>query len=144
MVAFNLPNLTLPWDRLGEDVNSNKIHVGQRYAVRSVGGCVSCIAKAKGIPPSEDPGQEFFSLPFFGLGGNGGHAEYAVVDEEFLVPVVSKSSYMRSACYGTLIIYTSSSRRTSSPNMRLSWLMQASSILSLIRVSPSSSSNLCL
>lgn len=79
---------------LGENVSTDNIRVGQRYAVLSLGGCVSCIAKAKGIPPSEDPAQEFLSLPFFGLGENGGHAEYAVVDEQFLVPVVSRQTFL--------------------------------------------------
>lgn len=41
------------------------------------------------VTPSETPTQEFLGTPFFGIGGNGGHAEYAVVDEQFLVPVVS-------------------------------------------------------
>ena len=30
---------------------------------------------------------EFFSVPFFGMGGNGGHAEYAVTDASMLIPV---------------------------------------------------------
>lgn len=70
------------------------IHKHKRYAVQSIGGCAACIAKQSGvkIKPGESAFEEFFSLPFFGIGGNGGHAEYAVVDAKFLVPVVSYQS----------------------------------------------------
>lgn len=67
------------------------IEKNKRYAVQSIGGCAACISRMHHIKvtPSETPTQEFLGTPFFGIGGNGGHAEYAVVDEQFLVPVVS-------------------------------------------------------
>lgn len=94
LISF-LPN-QLPRDmphRLGDDVDKDKIKTGERYSVLSIGGCISCIAKSKGIPPSEDPGTEFLQLPFLGIGANGGHAEYVVVDADLLVPVVCRHSH---------------------------------------------------
>ncbi|KAI0691375.1 chaperonin 10-like protein [Cytidiella melzeri] len=62
------------------DLGSNvkDIVKDKRYAVMSIGGCVSCLAKGSSGP---------LSLPLFGVGSNGGHAEYTVVDASTLVPV---------------------------------------------------------
>ncbi|OCB86979.1 GroES-like protein [Sanghuangporus baumii] len=43
--------------------------------------------KRYAITPGESALEEFFAIPSFGLGRNGGHAEYAVVDADMLVPV---------------------------------------------------------
>ncbi|KAI0089304.1 GroES-like protein [Irpex rosettiformis] len=69
--------------------NVKHIKKGKRYCVLALGGCVSCFAKENGvtITPGEDINTEFNSLPYLGLGGNGGHAEYVVTDAKFLVPV---------------------------------------------------------
>ena len=76
--------------RLGSKVKG--IQKGKRYAIQAFGGCAASIAKQHGIKitPGESAFEEYFSLPFFGLGANGGHAEYAVVDAQFLVPVVNE------------------------------------------------------
>lgn len=65
------------------------IDLNKRYCVLSFGGCVSCLVNGMKPSPSLSPQQAFLSLPFFGLGANGGHAEYTVVDADALVPVVS-------------------------------------------------------
>ncbi|KAL5483574.1 hypothetical protein ACEPAI_8806 [Sanghuangporus weigelae] len=70
---------------LGSDVTT--IDLNKRYCVLSFGGCISCLVNSMKTNQSESPQQEFFSLPFFGIGANGGHAEYTVVDEDALVPV---------------------------------------------------------
>ncbi|KAL5483611.1 hypothetical protein ACEPAI_8843 [Sanghuangporus weigelae] len=71
----------------GKDVYT--IQKNKRYAVLSLGGCVACLARRNGIKitPGESALEEFFAIPSFGLGGNGGHAEFAVVDADMLVPV---------------------------------------------------------
>ena len=76
-----------PCFRLGSKVR--KIKKGSRYAVLSIGGCIQCFARANGFTRASLPEDEFLGVPFFGLGGDGGHAEYAVVDQDELVPVVS-------------------------------------------------------
>ncbi|EJC99051.1 GroES-like protein [Fomitiporia mediterranea MF3/22] len=70
-------------------VQASGVCHSDRYSVLSLGGCVRCLARQAGIKltPSEPAEQEFLSLPFFGLGANGGHAEFAVADEHALVPV---------------------------------------------------------
>ncbi|PAV18079.1 alcohol dehydrogenase I [Pyrrhoderma noxium] len=78
--------------QLGPEVKG--IHLDKRYSVLAIAGCVAC---AKGRtpppppppppPPSGSPSDQFISTPFVGLGENGGHAEYVVVDENMLVPV---------------------------------------------------------
>jgi len=70
--------------RLGHKVDPRKIKEGRLYAVLSLGSCVRCAHLPKpGGPVS------ITSATGFGLGSNGGHAQFAVVDEEQLVPVVS-------------------------------------------------------
>ena len=53
---------------------------------------MSCLKCPQTPPPPSPPKSTldfFLSTPFLGLGQNGGHAEYVVVDEQTLVPVVS-------------------------------------------------------
>ena len=64
------------------------IELNKAYAVMCMGGSSVCLAKQKGGNVVE----EFFSSPLFGIGGNGGHAEFAVVNANMLVPVVCVSS----------------------------------------------------
>jgi hypothetical protein len=74
-------------DRFGSRVDRHKIKAGQLYAVQSLGGCVRCAHFAK---PSGSVSVTSFTG--FGLGANGGHAQFAAVDQKLLVPVVSLSS----------------------------------------------------
>ena len=82
------PNRSLSHtDRLGSKVQG--IKQGGRYAIASIGGCIKSLAQAAGVTKASQPADEFLSLPLFGIGADGGHAEYAVVDQGQLVPVVS-------------------------------------------------------
>ncbi|EJC99046.1 GroES-like protein [Fomitiporia mediterranea MF3/22] len=72
---------------LGSDVST--IQLNKRYVVLNLGGCAGCVAKlgssnstgSTGSPPN------LFDLAIFGIGANGGHAEYAVANADVLVPV---------------------------------------------------------
>ena len=55
----------------------------------AIGGCIQCLVRANGFTRASQPSEDFAGLPFFGLGGDGGHVEYAAVDQDLLVPVVS-------------------------------------------------------
>lgn len=102
--AFYLPYPTFShknnqfYSRLGSKVQG--IERNKRYAVLAIGGCVNCVKQAKmgnktSVPThptqphdsTEDPTTQFLTTPFFGLGQNGGHAEYTVVDASMLIPV---------------------------------------------------------
>jgi propanol-preferring alcohol dehydrogenase len=65
---------------LGAAVSPMEVKVGKLYAVYVTVPCVTCMRP----PPATEP-----SLTGFGVGQNGGYAEYAVAKASQLVPVVS-------------------------------------------------------
>ena len=77
--------------RIGANVKG--IEKGKRYCVLAIGGCASCASRArkvKATPPhdnTQDPASEALSTPLYGVGQNGGHAEYTLVDAGTLIPV---------------------------------------------------------
>jgi propanol-preferring alcohol dehydrogenase len=65
---------------LGAAVSPREVKVGKLYAVFAIAPCVTCMRP----PPTTES-----LFAGFGVGQNGGYAEYAVVKANQLVPVVS-------------------------------------------------------
>ena len=70
-------------------MNRDEVREGALYCVLAIGGCARCAHIAK---PSAAP-VGLLSAQFPGLGQNGGYAEYIVVDQKELVPVVCMRDY---------------------------------------------------
>ena len=70
------------WRSYGTNVDKSKFPQDTLYTVLAVGNCASAAL------PKPTSTINFTEVAFFGLGLNGGYAQYAAVDQATLVPVV--------------------------------------------------------